>query len=102
MDWNIVISIIAGLATAIPLVIKLVQYVTKAVKEKNWQVLLQLVMGLMAQAEDMFDTGAEKKDWVMEMVRQAAKTINYDVDYDALSILIDELCKMSKEVNYVE
>ncbi len=102
MDWNIVISIIAGLATAIPLVIKLVQYVTKAVKEKNWQVLLQLVMDLMAQAETMYDTGAEKKDWVMAMVKQAAKTINYDVDYDALSTLIDELCKMSKEVNYGE
>ena len=35
MNWDIVLSIIAGLATAIPLVIKLVQYVEKAVREKQ-------------------------------------------------------------------
>ena len=40
---DIILSIIAGLGAAIPLVIKLVQYVQAAVKEKNWSKLLELV-----------------------------------------------------------
>ena len=34
MDFNFIISIIAGLGAAIPLVLKLIEYVQKAVKEK--------------------------------------------------------------------
>lgn len=33
---NYIVAILAGLATAIPLVINLIKYVQKAVKEKNW------------------------------------------------------------------
>lgn len=37
LNWvEIVISILTGLAAAIPLVVQLVKYVQKAVKEKNW------------------------------------------------------------------
>lgn len=99
MNWDIVLSIIAGLATAIPLVIKLVQYVEKAVREKNWSRLLELVMSLMAEAERKFTDGATRKEWVLAMVKTSADTINFDVDMDAVSALIDELCNLTKQVN---
>ena len=36
MDWyEVIISILSGIAVAIPLVIKLVEYVRKAIKEKQ-------------------------------------------------------------------
>ena len=45
LNWvEIVISILTGLAAAIPLVVKLVEYVQKAVKEKNWNKMLDMVM----------------------------------------------------------
>lgn len=99
MDFNFIISIIAGLGAAIPLVLKLIEYVQKAVKEKNWGQLLNLVMSLMAEAESKFETGAERKEWVMAMVTASAKEINYDVDMSAVSSMIDSLCAMSKQVN---
>lgn len=99
MNTNAIISIIAGLATAIPLVIKLVEYVVKSVKERNWNNLLDLVMSLMAEAEKKFATGAERKEWVIAMVQASADTINYEIDIDTLSILIDSLCDLTKEVN---
>lgn len=100
MDWvELIISILAGLATAIPLVVKLVEYVQKAVKEKNWNKLLELVMELMQTAENKFDNGADRKEWVMAMVKASADTINYDIDTEAVSNLIDSLCDMSKVVN---
>ena len=99
MNWDIVLSIIAGLATAIPLVIKLVQYVEKAIREKNWNRLLELVMSLMAEAERKFTDGATRKEWVLAMVKTSADTINFDVDMDEVSTLIDELCNLTKQVN---
>lgn len=100
MNWlQIVVPVLTGLAAVIPLVIKLVEYVQKAVKEKNWDKLLELLMEYMERAEEMFDNGADRKEWVMAMVKSSAETINYDVDMEAISKLIDELCKMSKVVN---
>ena len=100
MDWiNCAISILSGLAVAIPLVIKLVEYVQKSIKEKNWNKLLELVMNLMKEAEGKFDTGATRKEWVIAMVKSLAESINYDVDIEAVGELIDSLCDMSKVVN---
>lgn len=96
---NYIVAILAGLATAIPLVINLIKYVQKAVKEKNWNQVVQLVLNLMKEAEKKFDTGAEKKEYVMSMIKASADTINYDIDMDAISDLIDSLCSMSKVVN---
>ena len=100
MEWyEIIISILSGLVATIPLVIKLVEWVQKAVAEKNWSQLVTLVMNLMAEAEGKFDNGADRKSWVMGAVEAAAKTINYPVDLEKVSALIDDLCAMSKLVN---
>ena len=53
----------------------------------------------MKEAEKKFDTGAEKKEYVMSMIKASADTINYDIDMDAISDLIDSLCSMSKVIN---
>ena len=100
MQWiNYAVSILSGLAVAIPLVIKLVEYVKKSIREKNWNKLLDLVMNLMKEAEAKFETGAEKKEWVLAMVKASADSINYDIDTNAVSELIDSLCDMTKVVN---
>ena len=99
---DIILSIVAGLAAAIPLVIKLVQYVTAAVKEKNWNKLLDLVMSLMEEAEIKFADGATRKEWVMAMVQASAESINCDIDMSAISELIDSLCDLTKKVNAPE
>ena len=98
--FDIIVSILSGLAVTIPLVIKLVEYVGKAVKEKNWNALLTLITNLMEEAEDKFETGAERKSWVLDMVLASANTINYDIDLAVVSDWIDKLCAMAKTVNY--
>jgi len=100
MEWvKLALAIISGLATAIPLVIKLVEYVQKATKEKNWNKMLDLVIDLMEEAEAKFAEGADRKEWVLAMVKASADTINYDVDIEAVGAMIDSLCDMSKVVN---
>lgn len=96
---QLVVSALAGLAAAIPLVVQLVKYVQKAVKEKNWPKVIEMVTNYMERAETMFETGADRKEWVMAMVKASADTINYDIDMDAINKLIDSLCGMSKVVN---
>ena len=96
---SVVVAVLTGLATCIPLVVKLVQYVKKATQEKNWGNLLGLLIELMEQAEQMFDTGATRKEWVMAMAQTSAEYIAYPLDTAALSTLIDELVAMTKNVN---
>lgn len=100
MEWTeIIVGIIIGLINAIPLVVKLVEYVQKAIQEKNWKNLLKLVTDLMQEAEGQFETGAERKVWVLNVVKASANTINYEIDIEQVGELIDSLCAMSKIVN---
>ena len=97
---SLIVALLSGLATCIPLAYKLVQYVKKATQEKNWNALLGLVINLMEQAEKKFTDGATRKEWVMAMVQTSAEYINYPIDNVALGKLIGTLCDMSKIVNY--
>ena len=103
INWvQLITAILAGLATAIPLVVKLVNVVQAAVKEKNWNQLLKMMMDYMTQAEKNISAGAERKEWVMSMVKASAATINYDLtpeDEAKLADLIDAICDASKIIN---
>ena len=100
MEWlKYVVAILSGLATCIPLVVQLVKYVSVAIKERNWNQLVKMVMDFMAEAEGKFDNGLERKDWVMMMIEVNAKTINYDIDMQQVSDMIDALCDLTKVVN---
>ena len=103
MEWNeifeIIVSILSGLVVMIPLVVKLVEYVQKAMREKNWSDLIELVTNLMKEAEEKFDNGADRKEWCLMMVKASADTIDYDIDLDEVGELIDKMCELSKVVN---
>lgn len=100
MDWvNVIVSILSSLAIVIPLVYELVVWIKKAIQEKNWSKLMTLVMAYMADAEKMFQTGEERKNYVLLAIKASADTINYSIDMDQLSKLIDDLCELSKKVN---
>ena len=99
---SLIVALMTGLATCIPLAYKLVEYVKKATQEKNWAALLGLVVSLMEEAEQKFSDGATRKEWVMAMVQTSAEYINYPIDSTALGNLIDSLCDMTKVVNYQE
>lgn len=103
MDWvKIVVDILAGLAVVIPLVVKLVESVQCATKEKNWNTLLKMTIEYMKTAESKFTDGATRKEWVMAMVQTSAVTINYELDDVAMakiSDLIDSICDAADIIN---
>ena len=94
-----IISILSGIAVLIPLAVKLIEYVKKNTQEKNWSQLMVLVMNLMAKAEEMFDKGADKKEWVLAELHAMAHTLNYEIDWNVVSEMIDKICDVTKEVN---
>lgn len=106
MNWETIIQyacmILAGIATAVPLALQLVRYARQAVQEKNWGRLVSMVLSLMQNAEKAFESGPQRKDYVMDAVKNLSDTIGYEMDEDALSELIDSLCAMSKVVNAVK
>lgn len=99
---SLIVAILSGLAACIPLAVKLVQYVQKAAQEKNWAALLGLLVDLMEQAEQKFNDGATRKEWTMAMVQTSAEYINYPIDTEALSQLIDSLVDMTNVINAPE
>lgn len=100
MEWyEIIIEILKGFIVVLPLVVGLVKYIKKSIMEKNWGHLVSLVMNLMAEAENKFDNGAAKKQWVIGMIEASAETINYPIDVEQVGALIDQLCALSKQVN---
>jgi hypothetical protein len=102
-EWlNIVISILSGIAAVIPLVIKLVEYVKKSIKEKNWNEIVKIALDYMKTAETKFTDGATRKEWVIAMVKTSAKGVDYDLDDTAiakLSDMIDKICDAAKVIN---
>ncbi len=94
-----IISVLSGIAVLVPLIIKLIEYIKKSVQEKNWNQMLKLVMNLMAEAEELYDTGAERKEWVLQELHAVADTLNYTIDWVVVSDMIDALCDMAHEVN---
>ena len=93
-----IISVLSGIAVLVPLIIKLIEYIKKSVQEKNWNQMLKLVMNLMAEAEELYDTGAERKEWVLQELHAVADTLNYTIDWVVVSDMIDALCDMALEV----
>lgn len=106
MDFNywiqIAISILSGIAVAIPLIIKLVNVVKDATRSKNWNLLIKMTMDYMTEAEKNIASGAERKQWVMSMVIASAANINYTMtneDIQKIENLIDAICDASKILN---
>lgn len=95
----IVVNVILAVGIATPLVIALVKYVRQSIQEKNWNNLIKLVLELISTAEEKFETGAERKEWVISMVRVAENQINFDIDEEMLGNLIDDLVDLTKKVN---
>lgn len=91
--------ILVGLAVLIPMIIALIKYVTKAAEDKNWNIIVKMVLDLMVQAEKDYSTGAERKEFVMNQLKVMAETVDFEIDWDKVSDLIDALCDMAHEVN---
>lgn len=94
-----VLPIISGLVACVPLVIKLIEYVQKVNKEKNWKAVVQLVLKLMAEAEQLYTNGAEKKEYVMSAIKTMESTLQYDIDEKAIGELIDAIVAATKKIN---
>jgi hypothetical protein len=72
---KLIVSALPGIAAIITLIYQLVKYVRQSIKEKRWAELISLVMGYMERAETMFESGADRKEWVMAMVKASLFTL---------------------------
>ena len=94
--------IFAGMATALPLISKVIKTADELRRSRNWSKMLGIVLDLMEEAEGLMIDGADRKAWVMGGVERLADSVEYDIDMEEVSTLIDNLCEMSKKVNSKE
>lgn len=102
MEWvDAILSILTGLIICIPLIIKICSLVKDSIKNKNWNLLISLVLDEMKHAQEIFATGGERKEYVMHFLNDLALKANYsldDEDIAKVSRMIDELCEMANVV----
>ena len=96
---SLVVAIVSGVSTCIPLIIQLVKYIKEAAKSKNWSALMALVLQFMTDAEKLFATGDERKEYVMSKIKEMESILNCDVDESVVSSMIDSIVKASKTIN---
>lgn len=96
---NLIVAIVSGIATCIPLVLQLVKYIKAAFTEKNFNNILKIVLDLMPEAEEKFATGEERKEYIMTSVKSLSKTLGYEIDFDKVSEMIDLIIDVTKKVN---
>lgn len=96
---NLIVAILSGLVTAIPLVIQLIKYVKAAIQERKWTKVMELVLNLMTEAERNYATGAERKEYVMDSIESIKDVLDYEVDMNAISAMIDSIVAASKTIN---
>lgn len=94
-----ILEVLTGLSICIPLVIQLVKYIKATIKEKNFSNIMKIVLDLMPEAEEKFSTGAERKEYVLNNVKSLSDTLDYEVDLDRVSDMIDAVVAISKKVN---
>lgn len=96
---NLIVALVSGIATCIPLVVQLVKYIKTAIAEKNFNNIMKIVLDLMPEAEEKFETGEERKEYIMSNVKSLSKTLSYEVDFDKISEMIDMIIGVTKKVN---
>lgn len=96
---NLIVAILTGLATAIPLVVQLVKYIKEAIRGKNYNNIMMLVMNLMIEAEKEYTNGADKKAYVIATIKSMEQILNYDIDEEAIGAMIDKIVEASKNIN---
>lgn len=98
--WTtIILPIISGLVSCVPLVITLINVVQKNSKSQNWTALMSLTLKLMTEAEALYKEGSEKKDYVINSIKALEKTLNYDVDIDKVDAMINSIIEVTKKIN---
>lgn len=58
-----------------------------------------MVNTYIIEAEQKFDNGADRKEWVIALVKASADSINYDINEKELSDLIDSIIAVTNLVN---
>ena len=99
---EILTSVICGICVCIPILVALGRTIADYIKEKNWSAVISFVLDYMAQAESLFEKGADRKTWVMEMLEEAVIQLNYPYTDDArakVSAMIDDICDASRIIN---
>lgn len=99
---NIIVTILSGIMVCVPILLALGSAITECVQEKNWSAIVTFVLDYMVEAEQLFEKGADRKTWVMQMLEEVVIQLNYPYDDEArnkVSAMIDDICDAAKIIN---
>ena len=100
MDYyHNIVYILAGLIVVVFIGMQLFAKIKPYLTNGQWYIPVIQAIQFMAIAEDKFDNGADRKVWVMETLKEAMTKLNIECNYEAISNMIDAICRLSKILN---
>lgn len=96
---RIVLDVLAGLAILIPVAYGIFNGIKKLFKDKDYKKLLANALELIVTAEQKYESGADKKKFVLDMLKEVATKAKIKYDEESLSSTIDDIIALSKKIN---
>lgn len=92
-------SIIIVAIIVVILAIRLTQYIQSKKDINHYNHLAKIIMNLLLTAEEEFDNGKDRKEYVMNNVKSLNKIFGHNLDLDQISKMIDSIVDVTKKIN---
>lgn len=90
------IVLTAVVTTAVPIIAKvLFDWIKRQTDDRALVILQELIQAAVEAAEGMFENGAEKKAYALQIVAEAAKALKLNLSDAALDKIVDMLLEAS-------
>lgn len=84
-----IVGLVGAIIALIPTVIRVIRLGKEIIKNKDWNKIKEIANAAMIAAEAKFKEGSDKKEVVIDAVKQACFEANIPLDEDVLDNLVE-------------
>ena len=99
-EWiDLIIAICGAITVIVPLGINLYKAMVALIKEKNYAKILEIMKDAAVEAEKLYSTGAERRDYVLNILKVSCENLKVDYDENKLDTELTKFIDATKKIN---
>ena len=96
---DLIIAICGAISVIVPLAVKYYNAIKSLIKEKNYIKILDILRDAAAEAEKLYENGAEKREYVLNIVKVSCDNLKVEYDEKRFDEELTKLIVATKEIN---
>ena len=96
---DLIIAICGAISVIVPLAIKYYNAIKALIKEKNYVKILDIMRGAATEAEKLYESGAERREYVLNIIKVSCDNLKVDYDEKRFDEELTKLIDATKEIN---